>query len=61
MVFDVGGSNPSSPTMVFLFCLVFAIGVWVALWASDENRDAILILGISVASATLFAAQLYYK
>jgi hypothetical protein len=47
--------------MVFLFCLVFAIGVWVALWASDENRDAILILGISVASATLFAAQLYYK
>lgn len=61
MVFDIGGSNPSSPTMVFLFCLVFALGVWIALWASDENKDGILILGIGIAAAVLFAAQFYYK
>jgi hypothetical protein len=47
--------------MVFLFCLVFTVGAWIALWASDENRDGLIILGVGIAAATLFAAQLYYK
>ena len=46
--------------MAFLFCVVFAAGVWLALWASDEKEDGWLILGVLVAASTLFAAQWYY-
>jgi len=60
VVFDIGGSNPSSPTMAIVFSVWFAAGVWLALWASDEKRDGWLILGVTIACAALFIAQCYY-
>jgi len=60
VVIDVGGSNPSSPTMAIIFCLWFAAGTWLALWASDESKDGWLITGVTIACAALLAAQWYY-
>lgn len=60
-VVDLGGSNPSTPTMAVIFILIFAIGVWIALWASDERRDGLLIFGVTIACSAFLVAQYYYN
>ena len=59
-VFDLGGSNPSTPTMVIIFSLVFVSFAWLALLSAEENRDMLMILGVAGAFVTVFVANLYY-
>jgi hypothetical protein len=44
--------------MIVLFSIIFAIGAWIALWASDESKDGLMILGISICCITIFFASL---